>query len=53
MNHGQHCAAYGLAVTFVFGLLFCDPIQACIAGAIVAVAALFCGLDAEREGGGM
>lgn len=50
MNHGQHCAAYGIVVTLAFGLL-CDPIQACFAGAIVAVATLLGGLDAERAGG--
>lgn len=52
MNHGQHCAAYGIVVTLAFGLLLHDPVQACIAGAIVAVATLLCGLDAERIGGG-
>lgn len=52
MNHGQHCAAYGIVVTLAFGLLFKDPMQACAAGAIVAVATLLCGLDDARAGGG-
>lgn len=49
MNLGQRAAISGVIVTFLFGVFVCPPKQACVAGAIIAVAVLIVGEDKDSE----